>query len=67
MHVQCEERIDVGGQQILATRNSEQSEDDDEDEGDVNSDWENSIATSDLDTTDESGPENDLEVNVMLN
>lgn len=67
MHVQCEERIDVGGQQILATRSSEQSEDDDEDEGDVNSDWENSIATSDLDTTDESGPENDLEVNVMLN
>lgn len=66
MHVQCEERFDVVGQQRLGTRNTDQSEDDDEDEGDVNSDWENSIATSDLDTTDESGPENDLEVIMFI-
>lgn len=60
--MQCEERLDATEQQRLAMRGSELSEDDDDEEGDANSDWENSIETSDLDTTDESGPENDLEV-----
>lgn len=45
---------------------NENNDNDDDDDESSSSDWENSIETSDLDSTDESCPENDMEVNTLL-
>lgn len=45
---------------------AEQENNPDEEDEEYQTDWENSVETSDLDSTDSSSPENNLEVKYLL-